>query len=104
MITKIFLFITFIGMVAGLAMLISPDEDKFNVSFFITSLINTFFSVLNLLSVPQNDYVKLIFSVGIILFGLGGMILRFIPVRQAILSPLIVFVTMLAAILSVFKV
>ena len=104
MITKIFLFITFIGMVAGLAMLISPDEEKFNVSFFVTCLINTFFSVLNLLSVPPNDYVKLIFSLGIILFGLGGIILRFLPVKQAIFSPVIVFVSMLAAILSVFRV
>ncbi len=103
MITKIFLFITFIGMVAGVAMFITGDGRGRNVSFFVTCLINTFFSVLNLLTVPHNDYVKLIFSVSIIFFALGGIILRFLPVRQSVFSPVIIFVTMLLSVISIFK-
>lgn len=102
MIDKIFLFITFIGMVAGISMLIMPDDKKNNIFFFMTCIINTFFSVLNLTRVTRNDYVSLVFSLFIIFFALGGIILRFLPIKQSALSPFIVFITMIISIFSVF--
>ncbi len=103
MVEKIFLFITFIGMVAGVSMFFTIDEKRNNLAFFVTCLINTFFSVLNFFSVQKNDYLGLIFSISIILFALSGIILRFIPIKEASFSPVIVFLTMILSIISIFK-
>ncbi len=102
-ITVIFLFITFIGFVAGVAMFISKEDRGKNIAFIITCSVNTFFSVLNLITIPEDDYSKLIFSSVVILFALLGIILRFIPLKTAAISPTLVFITMIISMVSIFS-
>lgn len=102
-ITVIFLFITFIGFVAGISMFTSKEGMGKNIAFVITCCINTFFSVLNLLTIPEDNYSKLIFSIVIILFALLGIILRFTQLKASKFSPLLVFVTMIISMVSIFS-
>lgn len=101
-ITVIFLFITFIGFVAGISMFTAKESTGKNIAFVITCCINTFFSVLNLLTIPEDNYAKLIFSVVVILFALLGIILRFTQIAMAKFSPLLVFITMIISMVSIF--
>lgn len=102
-ITVIFLFITFAGFVAGIAMFTAREGVGKNSAFIITCCVNTFFSVLNLITIEPSDYSKLIFSCIVILFALIGIVMRFLPVKNSKISPLLVFVTMIISIVCIFK-
>lgn len=102
-ITLIFLFITFVGFVSGIAMFVSGEGVRRNTAFIITCCVNTFFSVLNLITISPNDYSKLIFSCIVIFFALCGIVLRFLPSKTASLSPILVFVTMIISMVCIFK-
>ncbi len=102
-ITIIFLFITFSGLCAGIYSLFPGEGTAKNIAFIITVCTNTFFSVLNIIILPPNDYPGLTLSSGIIIFAVLGTILRFLPIKASKFSPILVFSTMIISMIFLFR-